>query len=182
MAPLVRSLDPIFPCKKSMNASKLCLLFSILCLSVLGCNGEAEQAVALRRSNLTELGAAFQAFYGDRGKAPAGVGELSEYMLENSPDDQAIQDAVDSIEARDVQMIWDGVLSDAGDNDKYWLGFEASVPGSGGYIITGGGEVQLVTATQFAEMPVLPVAKASDETLTEDETLSTPAPSASENG
>ena len=135
------------------NAAKPAILVAAALL-IAGCSGEAEQKVALRRSNLAELGLGYQQYYAEHGRAPASAAEFSQFMSAAS-DESAIQNAVISLEEGEVVMFWNGVLAENGDDGQRTLGFEASVPGSGGYVVTADGTIQLVTAKQFAETPTV---------------------------
>ncbi len=133
-------------------------LLSVVTLTgVVGCTNEAEREVARRKSNLHKLGMGYHAYYAKFNVAPADIEELSEFMLEDAPDDEATKEAVRSLRELDIVIFWNGILDSDQDNDQFSLGFEASVPGSGGYMVTGGGFVQLVTAKAFADMPSIPV-------------------------
>ena len=55
-------------------------------------------------------------------------------------------------------MIWNGVLSDSGDDARYVLGFEAGAPATGGYVVMGDGTVRLMTGKDFSEAMMLPEA------------------------
>jgi hypothetical protein len=126
-------------------------------LLIAGCSGEAEQKVALRRSNLTQLGLGYRQYYSEQGRAPSDAAELAQFMS-SAADESAVQEAVKSLEEGDVVMFWDGVLEQDSDQGEWTLGFEASVPGSGGYIVTADGSIRLVTARQFAETPTVAIA------------------------
>ncbi len=131
--------------------------FVIATLLIAGCSGEAEQKVALRRSNLTQLGMGYRQYYSEQGRAPSDAAELAQFMSA-AADESAVQEAVKSLEEGDVVMFWDGVLEQDSDKGEWTLGFEASVPGSGGYIVTADGSIRLVTARQFAETPTVATA------------------------
>jgi hypothetical protein len=145
------------------NSAKPAILVAAVLLTA-GCSGEAEQKVALRRSNLAELGLGYQQYDAEHGRAPASAAQLAQFMSAAS-DEAAIQAAVKSLEEGDVVMFWNGVLAENGGNGQRTLGFEASVPGSGGYVVTADGSIRLITARQFAETP----------------TVEAPQPSAAEN-
>ncbi len=140
----------------------LCLLLIIP--FVVGCSNEDALKVAKRRSNLSQAGMSYHLFFSKHGQAPADAKQLCEFMTAASADDSATADAVNSLTEMDVMMIWNGSLGDANENAKYVLGFEASVPGSGGYIVKGDGFVELVTAKQFSAMKTIPQVETSENT------------------
>ncbi len=137
------------------------ILFLCAAALFVGCNSENESKVAKRRSNLSKTAAGYRQYIEEKGKGPSGVEDFAEFMLAQASADQAIENAVTAIREGDVVVIWDGVFPENEDPDKYTLAFEASVPGSGGYLVTGGGTIQLVTVQQFTSQPTLPQA-ASD--------------------
>ncbi|MCG8651675.1 MAG: hypothetical protein MI861_17675, partial [Pirellulales bacterium] len=103
----------------------------------------------------------YQQFFKEQGRSPANAAELTEFMRNADATDPDIQAALASLEEGDVVMHWNGLLSADTQNDQYTLGFEASVPGSGGYLVSPDATVKLVTVAEFNEIPAIP--SASDE-------------------
>ncbi len=150
-----------------MNQLKTILLLAALTI-VTGCNHDNELAVLKRRSVLSQLGIGYQAYQAQYGKSPSDAKQLGEFLLAEGAGDPHIESAVESLNNGDIVMIWNGLTSDgknlSGKNlDNDLLGFESSVPRGGGYIVTGGASVQLVTVKQFSEMPTIPVSESEPQ-------------------
>ncbi len=134
----------------------------ILTLSVAascGCSKEAEKKVAMRKACLAKIGLAYHGYYSANGQSPNGVEELATYIEQNAKaDDEVASESANRLREGDIVMFWNVVLNDDGDeNEKYVLGFEAAVPRAGGYLVTGGGSVQLVSPKSFGEYKEFPV-------------------------
>ena len=124
-----------------------------------GCDGEQKAEVALRRACLSKLGMAYIAFANEKNAAPKDVEELVGYM-KSASDDETTTEAIKRLRDGDIVMFWNAKLSDDGDaNDQHVLGFEAAVPRGGGYIVMGGGFVDLVSAKKFTGMSEIPRAE-----------------------
>ncbi len=112
----------------------------------------------MRKACLAKLGIAYHGFHTARGRAPAGIDELVSYLKESSQEnDEVSSESAKRLSEGAIVMYWNAALHDDGDeNEKYVLGFEAAVPRNGGYLITGGGTVVLVTGTSFKDFKEFP--------------------------
>lgn len=127
-------------------------MWMLILAIVVGC-GDGGAAVAKRRNNLKSLGLAYHEFHAVHQRAPASAEELAEHMQSSSTADS---EAVKALEEGDIVMNFDGILSNAGENGLYVLGFEAGVPATGGYVVMADGMVQLMTGKEFSEATMIP--------------------------
>lgn len=131
------------------------MLLSGLLLAI-GCgDGGAGDLIRKRRSNLETLGAAYRAYCQDHGASPANSGELVEFLQPQAGESKT-DDAITALVEGDVTMIFGGQFDPAAQNDQYVIGFEAGVPATGGYVVMGDGQVQLMTVKNFSEADMLP--------------------------
>ncbi len=66
-------------------------------------------------------------------------------------------ECVQRLRDSEIVMYWDAALKQSSqENETYVLGFEAAVPRSGGYIVTGGGTVILVSPKSFKDFKEFP--------------------------
>ncbi len=122
-----------------------------------GCDdGGAADAIRKRRSNLQQLGIAYQGYYQDNKRSAANAAELLGFMELQGEADPQVRDAITSLEEGDIVMAWGGRLEDPATSAKFVLGFEAGVPSTGGYVVMGDGTVRLMTAKDFSEASLLP--------------------------
>jgi hypothetical protein len=142
-----------------LAACLLALTSIAAAISTAGCSQEAEKKVAMRKACLAEIGRGYQGFYQANGQSPNGIEELASYITEHAkPDDEVASESATRLREGDIVMFWNVVLNGAGDeNEKYVLGFEAAVPRAGGYLVTGGGSVVLVSPKSFGEYQQFPV-------------------------
>ena len=125
-----------------------------------GC-GDGGAAVLKRRSDLTELGRAYQSFHDEQQRGPANAIELIESMSQAAESDEKVASAIKSLEEGEIVMNWQGVLGDPAANSQYVLGFEARAPASGGYVVMADGKVRLMTGKDFSESAMVPSQVAS---------------------
>ena len=144
------------------------LIFWSLLVAVLtaGCSDEAaRQKVAMRQACLAKLWVAYQDYHAARGRAPGGIDELTSFLDEQSGDkqnDETTSEAIKRLRAGEIVMYWNAALNaDGEENEQYVLGFEAAVPRAGGYLVTGGGHVVLVTGNSFKDFKEFPQQPAS---------------------
>ncbi len=134
---------------------KRTVLWGLLGFMFLSGCGDGGAAVLQRRSNLEQIGVAYQGFYEANGKAPASMAELITHMNSVSQGEEAVTDAITSLEEGDIVVNYNGVLGDAGKNASDVLAFEARAPASGGYVVMGDGGVRLMTGKEFSEATML---------------------------
>jgi len=143
-----------------MNPSLLPL--AVCGLLTLASCGDKGPDHLLRKSLLSKLGMAYHGFNSVKRRPPASTQELAAYLTERNDNPEAIALLIDPLKQGDIILIWNAILVTDGDtNDKYVLGYEKNVPESGGYMVTGGGFVQPVTAQQFASRPKIATSKPS---------------------
>ena len=138
------------------NFNAIFCVASILMITVVGCNGEAESKVAMRRNCLAKLGQAYQEFLSQKDASPRSIEELSEFIEETSGDDKTSMEAVTRLRDRDIVLFWNAQETGFGGSEKYLLGFEAACPGNGGYIVMADGVVDHVNAKEFGELTEIP--------------------------
>ncbi len=127
----------------------------VCCLGGCGDSGAAD-AIRKRRSNLHQLGIAYQSFHEGNQRSPANAIELLGFMQPQAEDGPQLRNAITSLEEGDVVMAWNGQIDPAKNNADFVLGFEAGVPSTGGYVVMGDGTVRLMTAKDFSKASLLP--------------------------
>ncbi|NND97362.1 MAG: hypothetical protein HKN47_08555 [Pirellulaceae bacterium] len=143
------------------------LTLMLLCMlplaALIGCTGEQERQVAMRRLCLSKLATAYHAFHDANNRGPKDLDEFGEF-IESEQNDKGTLEALKRMHEGDILMFWNATMSDDSDqNDQYILGFEAACPGNGGYVVMGGGTVDHVTAKKFGTMNEIPRTDASVE-------------------
>jgi hypothetical protein len=134
----------------------LVVIGPVVCCLV-GCgDGGAADAIQKRRSNLQQLGIAYQRYHEGNQRSPADAIELLGFMKSQVENDPQLRDAIISLEEGDIVMAWDGQINSATKNADFVLGFEAGVPSTGGYVVMGDGAVQLMTAKDYSKASLLP--------------------------
>lgn len=137
-----------------MNPRAVLLAFTALTLVALsGCESKKPDDM-LRKSVLSQLGMAYHGFNMAEGRPPAGIQDLADYLAERINNSNAAAVLIDPLKRGRLVLIWNAVLTSDGEaNGKFILGYEKNVSVTGGYIVTGGGFVQLITPEQFALLP-----------------------------
>ena len=141
----------------------LILMFAAACLT--GCGNEAQEKVAMRRACLSTLGVAYHQYFEEHQIGPPSVEEFASFIEKNADGDKTKVEAVKRLRELDIVVFWNASLEADGDaNDKYLLAFEAPCPGSGGYVVMGGGFVDHVNAKEFGELKEIPRKEPSVQT------------------
>ena len=77
----------------------------IVACCVSGCDdGGAADAIRKRRSNLQQLGVAYQGYYQDNKRSPANAAELLGFMEPQGEADSQVRDAITSLAEGDIVM------------------------------------------------------------------------------
>ncbi|MEM8669945.1 MAG: hypothetical protein AAGG48_20630 [Planctomycetota bacterium] len=130
-------------------------LWILLATLLVGC-GDGGEAVVKRRNVLGSLAKAYMDFGVVNQRSPSSTSELIEHMRAQPSASEEELEAASGLEEGDIVMNWDGDLSKTAENGLYVLGFEAGVPGSGGYVVMADGMVQLMTRQDFSEARMVP--------------------------
>ena len=148
-----------------MNRYSLLSLITILLVgSFVGCGGDPQSAVAMRRNSLSKLHDAYHSYFEQEKRSPSTAKELADFMKSQSPDDDVVATAVKRLEDLEILMSWDAAISpDQVENNKYVLGFEADCQGSGGYLVMGGGKVDHISGRKFGSMTLFPKAESASD-------------------
>lgn len=140
-----------------LQISSTLLLSSVLLAA--GCSDEkAANEVTMRKDCLANLGLVYHKYREENGRSPSSIDELAAYIQQNSqPGDEVSSESIKRLKEADIVMFWDSELADdPAENEKYVLGYETGIPRSGGYMVTGGGSVMLVTPNSFKEFKEYP--------------------------
>lgn len=139
---------------KAARIFVLCLPIIVVLASLTGCNEKAESAVAERRACLAKLSAAYHEFNAKNDATPKSIEELAGFVEGNGADETETE-AIKRLRDRDIVLFWnaDPVKLTSG---EFLLGFEASCPGNGGYMVKADGFVDHVTAKEFMAMKEIP--------------------------
>lgn len=137
-----------------MNQRAFLLAFTAFTLVALtGCGSKKPDDV-LRKSVLSQLGMAYHGFNLAEGRPPAGIQDLADYLAERNKNSNAAAVLIDPLKQGRLVLIWNAILTSDGEaNGNFVLGYEKNASITGGYIVTGGGFVQLITPEQFASLP-----------------------------
>lgn len=151
-----------------MNRYSLLSLVTILLVgSFVGCGGDPQSAVAMRRNSLSKLHDAYHSYFEQEKRSPSNAKELADFMKSQSPDDDVVAAAAKRLEDLEILMSWDAAITpDQVENDKYVLGFEADCQGSGGYLVMGGGTVNHISGRKFGLVTLFPKAESASDAKT----------------
>ncbi len=140
------------------RSTALCL-FVFLALLCAGCSDEAAQKkVMMRKACLEMLGNKYREFRSENGRSPKDTEELVSYIQqEATAGENVASETVKRLEEGEIVIFWNAALADSNsENEKYVLAYEAAVPRSGGYLVTGGGTIMLVTPGSFKDFKEYP--------------------------
>jgi hypothetical protein len=140
----------------------LCVLFFLLLAA--GCSDEAAREVMMRKDCLENVGVAYRDFHAANDRSPTSINELASFMDENAGDNSAVTtEAIKRLREGQIVMFWNAALKEiTADSEQYVLGYEAPVSRTGGYLVTGGGSIMLVTPNSFKDFKEYPLQKAGE--------------------
>ncbi|TWU42825.1 hypothetical protein [Novipirellula artificiosorum] len=128
-----------------------------------GCSDDgAANEILTRKACLAEIASRYRSFHQQHGTSPPSQEAFVEFLSKEAARDEAETnrsgETLLRLLAGDFIVLYGGNLSDDPSADaKYILSFEAGVPGSGGYVAYGDGNVQHVTAKVYAETATIPM-------------------------
>ncbi|TWU22021.1 hypothetical protein Pla52o_30690 [Novipirellula galeiformis] len=157
-----RSMAARCPLRARRSAVILCLLTTLVGFILGGCSDDsAAQEIRTRRACLVELASQYRLFQEQNGAAPENVGQFAEFINAKQPpvtDSSAkseaniVSESLIRLADGDMMLLYNGVpASDPAFDPEAILGFEATVPSSGGYVVTANGDAKHVSAKVFAE-------------------------------
>ncbi|TWT81819.1 hypothetical protein CA13_32720 [Planctomycetes bacterium CA13] len=137
------------------------LIATVIVAASIGCGDDsAAKEILTRKACLAEIESSYRSYQQQNGEPPKDQQVFVDSLSLETETNEEGNTAQDELRSRlmegDFIVMYGGKLSDQKTDDANTiLAFEAGVPGSGGYVVYGDGNVQHIHAKVFAESTTL---------------------------